>query len=50
MQEELHDVTGPNVQKVNNGIITIAGKFVMTLQAFLRPPLATIIVAIAKIN
>ena len=25
MQEELDEVTGPNVQKVNNGIITMAG-------------------------
>ena len=37
MQEELDEVTGPNVQKVNNGIITMAGNIVMTFQAFLKP-------------
>ena len=50
LQGELHDVTGPNTQKVNNGIITVAGNFVMTLQAFLRPPLARIIATITKTN
>ena len=50
LQEELHDVIGPNTQKVNKGIITVAGNFVMTLQAFLRPLLARIIATITKTN
>ena len=50
LQEEVQDVTGPNTQKVNNGIITVAGNFVMTLQAFLRSPLARIIATITKTN
>ena len=50
LQEELDVVTGPNVQKVQMGIIISAGNFVMTLQAFFRPPLDRIIVAILKMN
>ena len=50
LQEKLDDVTGPNVQKLQTGIITRVGNFDMTFQAFIRPPLDRIIVAIPKMN
>ena len=50
LQEKFEDVIGPNVQKLQMGIITRVGNFDMTFQAFIRPPLDRIIVAIPKMN